>query len=185
MVNGYNAVKAYLAAYPGTSYESACSLASHLLRNIKIQAYVQYLKDNLEQTLGLSRARIAMEYMKLAFNSVADIHNTWVTRKELSELTPDQRSCISDIESKIIKKYDPETEQYYQIEQVKVKFYSKVSALRDLTKFFGYAEPEKVEASLQHYHKVEQIPTDKLSPQAKQLLLEISQQQLSERIIEN
>lgn len=67
--NGYNGTQAYLAVYPTTEKEnSAAAASSRLLRSVKIQDHIKYLKANKEEAAGLSWLKIADEFRKLAFD---------------------------------------------------------------------------------------------------------------------
>jgi len=52
------------------------------------------------------------EHKKLAFSSIANLHNTWITRKEFEELTEDQKACISEITTQV-KQYYPKDSAAY------------------------------------------------------------------------
>jgi superfamily II DNA/RNA helicase len=74
---------------------------------------------------------------------MADLHDTWLTRKEFEELTPTQRACISEIS--VISKSNPETG--FEEEHIKVKLYDKHRALENINKMLGYNEADKIQVS--------------------------------------
>ncbi len=160
--------------------------SSKLLVNTNIKAYIKYLQANLEKLAGISRLRIAREYEKLAFTSIGHLHNTWIDRKEFEDLTEDQKSCISEIQTKVDRRNVGTKEKPLIIsivEEIRIKLYDRKQALDSLVKFFGYAEPEKhantISGKVEHTIRVEEIPTDELSKGAQKLLLEVSQKQLT------
>ena len=160
---------------------------NQLLKNTKIKAYVEEVQKDIAKYVGISRARIAREYMKLAFNTIADLHNTWITRKEFSDLTADQKACISEIQTKVTKRNVVTNAEpiILDVEEIKIKLYDKKGALDSLTKFFGYAEPEKIIGQFEHNVTINEIKTDGLSKPAQELLIEIAQKQLTDGVTIN
>jgi phage terminase small subunit len=143
----WNATRAYQIAFPDSGYNAARSSASTLLTNSNIQAYIKELQADLEKVAGLSRLKVVTEFKKIAFTSIAHLHNTWVERRKFEELSEDQKSCISEIETRIVKKNigtsdDPEI---VDIEQIKVKLHDKQRALDAINKMLGYNEPDKMQ----------------------------------------
>lgn len=185
----WNATRAYQTAYPNVTYDSASVLGHTLLRNIKIQAYCKELQKDTERLAGISRLMVAQEYMKLAFTSIGHLHNTWIDRKEFDDLTEDQKSCISEIQSRVVKRKEGTDKKPVLIivEEIRVKLYDRKQALDSLVKFFGYAEPDKIHntGKVEHIIKVEEIPTKELSKPAQQLLLEVSKKQLTDGVSSN
>ena len=147
----WNATKAYRAAYVSvTNDNSAAASASALLRNPKIQKYVSDIQNDLEKTCGISKVKILFEHKKLAFSSIASLHNTWISRKEFETLTEDQKACISEIDTKIKTEFEydpdnPKEKKPIEVEYVKIKLYDKQKALDSITKMLGYEAPSKSE----------------------------------------
>ena len=138
----WNGSKAAIRA--GYSESSAKEIASENLTKPNIQAYIQLIKNDLEYLCGISRRMVMEEHKKLAFSSIANLHNTWITRKEFEELTEDQKSCIAEITTQI-KKYNPKDAPEYEVEFVKIKLYDKQKALDSISKILGYDAPIKIE----------------------------------------
>jgi len=178
LINGHNAVQAYMKVYPNVEYNVAGVLGHGLLKKVKVQELIKEYHENIEQTVGISRERVAREYMKLAFNSMAALRQDWVTLKEYNEIPKHIKDCIQEVQNKI----DPETGE---IIEVRVKMFDKKAALDSLTKFFGYAEPDKYQGTINHNLTINKINTDGLSKPAQELLLEISQKQLTEAVTQN
>lgn len=182
VVYDWNATRAYQIAYPRVLKSTASTLGYHLLRDAKVRSYIEQLKRNIEEHIGISRAMVAKEYMKIAFTSMGHLHNDWISRKEFDQLSDEQKSCISEISTqiKVTRQADGSLEEN---EFIKVKLYNKVAALDSLTKFFGYAEPERFEGNIGHSHHIlgaESIPVEELSSSARKVLLEITRKQLEE-----
>lgn len=140
----WNGTRAYKAAYPEVNTdESAKAAASRLLTNVNVQSYLKEIQQDLEKQAGISRLKVLREHQKLAFSSIAHLHNTWIERKQFDELTDDQKDCIAEISTQIKVGRDVNgnlTENEY----VKVKLYDKQKSLDAISKMLGYNEPEKV-----------------------------------------
>lgn len=145
-----NATQAAIRA--GYSENTARSQASQLLTKLNIQARIRYLQDNLAETAGLSRLRVLNEHMKMAFSSIAHLHNTWISRKNFEELTEDQKSCIAEIDTKIKTEYqyNPGTEKKepISVEYVRIKLYDKQKALDSISKMLGFDAPTRIDVNL-------------------------------------
>ena len=68
---------------------------------LEIQSRIQHMKDNLAETAGITALMIASEHAKIAFSSIAHLHNTWISLKEFETLTEDQKTCIQEISTKV------------------------------------------------------------------------------------
>jgi phage terminase small subunit len=146
----WNATRSYLTAYPTIiNHNSAGVLAHRLLRKVKVQKYIEQIQDNLEKTAGISRMKILNEHMKLAFSSIADMHNTWIKRKDFESLTNDQRACIAEIDTKVKTEYEYNSEtkekEPIAVEYIRIKLYDKQKALDSISKMLGYDAPVKTE----------------------------------------
>lgn len=143
----WNGSRAYKVAYPGVTDGSARALASDLLTKVNIQDYIELVQKDLEQLAGISRWKVLNEHQKLAFSSIAHLHNTWIERKEFELLTPEQKDCIAEIDTKIRTEweYDPGVESKIpiRVEYVKIKLYDKQKALDSISKMLGYDAPIK------------------------------------------
>ena len=141
----WNATRAYKVAYPdyGTD-ENARASSSRLLTNVNIQDYITEIQKDLEKLAGISRQRVLEEHMKIAFSSIAHLHNTWIDRKEFEELTEQQKACIAEIDVKQVNS----KEKGYNVEQVKIKLYDKQKALESISRMLGYNEAEKHELKI-------------------------------------
>jgi phage terminase small subunit len=144
----FNGSRAYQTAYPESSPESARAAAARLLADVNIRAYAKSLQDNLAETTGISRVRVIREHEKLAFSSIAHLHNTWITRKEFEELTEDQKACISEISTQTRMEKNPiEDGPPIQIDFIKIKLYDKQKSLDAINKMLGFDAPSKIDLS--------------------------------------
>lgn len=145
LANGMNASKAALLA--GYSKKSAYSIGQQNLKKLEIQTRISEMKENLAETAGITALMIAKEHAKIAFSNVARLHNTWIERKELEQLTEDEKSCIQEISTKVVK-INTGTRDLpiiADVEYVKIKTYDKQKALDSLTNLLGYNAPVKKE----------------------------------------
>lgn len=143
----WNATRAAKAA--GYSEDTAGEIGFENLKKPQIQAYVTEIQKDLEKTAGISRLKIVREHEKIAFSSIAHLHNTWIDRKEFDQLTEDQKACIQEITTQTRKEFvktitDPDGVEV-QVDYVKIKLYSKQASLESLSKMLGYNEPEKIQ----------------------------------------
>lgn len=149
----YNGTRAYKEVYEDVTEETARANASRLLTNANIKAYLESLKRKLAELSGISPLTVLNEYKKIAFSSIAHLHNTWIELKEFETLTPEQKECIQEIETKTIRKvtkeYNEATDKYepvpYDVEYVKIKLYDKLKSLDSINKMLGYNAPEEVD----------------------------------------
>ena len=149
----WNGSRAALKA--GYSKRSAKEIASGNLTKHNIKAFIKFLRGNIELSLGLSKEMVVLEHMKIAFSSIAHLHNTWISKKEFENLTEEQKACIQEIDSKVTKKaakpkYDKDGVQVNAGEMtynayIKVKLYDKSKALESLSRLMGYDAPLKTE----------------------------------------
>lgn len=145
----FNATRA--AKVAGYSEETAYSIGSENLKKPEIQAYIKELQKDLEKTSGISRLKVLREYEKLAFSSIANLHNTWIKRKDFEKLSEEQKACISEIQTQTRTEmtYNPKTEQEepVQVDFVKIKLHDKQRALDSISKMLGFNAAEKVEVN--------------------------------------
>lgn len=142
----FNATRAYCVAYPESSREAASVSAYHLLRNPKIQAFIKELQEDLGKTAGISRLKVLREHEKLAFSSIAHLHDTWITRREFEKLSESEKACIAEIHTQTRMERNPiEDGPPIQVDFVKIKLYDKQKALDSIAKMLGYNAPDKVD----------------------------------------
>ena len=149
----WNASRAYKVAYPNIKDDNtarACS--SRLLTNDNVKAYIEDIQKDLEKMAGISRLKVMNEHMKMAFSSIAHLHNTWIERKEFKSLTEEQKACIAEIDTKTQKKTEWEWDEeegkkvpsIYDVEYIRIKLYDKQKALDSISKMLGYDAPIKL-----------------------------------------
>ena len=140
-----NATKAAILA--GYSEKTARSIGCENLTKPHIQKRIKYLKDNLAETAGISALRVLKEHEKIAFSSIAHLHNTWLERTEFEMLTEDQKSCIKNISTKIVKKNIGASDEpdIVDVEYVKIELYDKQKSLDSINAMLGFDAPVRTE----------------------------------------
>lgn len=138
-----NATKAYMAVYPESNPKSAEANSSRLIGNDKVKKRIAYLKNNLAEAAGVSTLMIVEEHKKMAFTSIAHMHNTWVERKEFENLTPEQKACIAEIKTRTRKVYSDVGESIGEVEEIQLKLYDKQKSLAEIAKLIGGYPAEK------------------------------------------
>ncbi len=146
-----NASKAYRCAYlcKGWKDNSVWVAASKLLATTKVSLRVEELRRGNAERSEITRDMVLAEYKKIAFSSIAHMHNSWVDRKAFEELTPNEKACIESIDTKVVRKLikNGEDSEPVEVEQIKIKLYSKLVALDKITEMQGWKEPTKHEVT--------------------------------------
>lgn len=143
-VKYWNGTRAAIKA--GYSEDSAKEIASENLTKPNIQKYIAYLKANLAELAEITPFMVLAEYSKIAFSSIAHLHNTWIERKEFDELTDEQKACIAEIstQTRTTKTLDGDV---IEVDYVKIKLHDKLKSLEGINKMLGYDAPQKVDLS--------------------------------------
>lgn len=147
----WNATRAAIVA--GYSEKTAAVIGCENLIKPNIQEYLKEIQADLAKTAGISRLQVIREHQKLAFSSIAHLHNTWVDRKDFDELSKDQKDCIQEISSRVVSKWVDDKE--ITTEEVKVKLYDKQKSLDSICKMLGYNEPEEHNLNLNNISGLE------------------------------
>lgn len=146
----FNATQAAIRS--GYSEKTAGVIGNENLKKPYIQSRIKEMQDNLAETAGISRLKVVSEHMKLAFSSIAHLHNTWIERKEFESLTDDQKTCIAEIDTKIRTEYeynaDLKEKEPIRVEYVRIKLYDKQKALDSISKMLGFDAPTKMQVGI-------------------------------------
>lgn len=147
----FNGSRAYREVYGEMGEEVARAAASRLLSNVNVKSYLESLKTRLAELSGISPLMILNEHRKIAFSSIANLHLTWITRKEFEDLSDDDKGCIQEIDTKIKTEYqfNPETEKKepISVEYVRIRLFDKAKSLESINKMLGYDLPTKIDLS--------------------------------------
>lgn len=160
----WNATRSYNIAYPDEkrSNDTTRSNASQLLTNPNIQAYIKEIQADIQKQAGISRLMVINEHKKLAFSSIAHLHNKWIELKDFDQLSNEQKDCISEIDTKVLKKNlgTRDEPEIIDVEYVKIKMYDKQKSLDSISKMLGFNEPDKIESrqAIEYVNVSKQFP---------------------------
>jgi phage terminase small subunit len=143
ILSGWNGVQAYMKVYD-CQYDSAKSQAHKLITNNYIQAYIVELQKDSEKLIGISKEKIGLAFLEMTDATMASYHNTWMSKKDFEALTPAQKACISEIETRDRTIHLPGGKKIHE-QEIKFKVYSRADALKELKKMYGYDAPVKQE----------------------------------------
>lgn len=135
----FNATQAAIRA--GYSKRTARSIGCENLTKPDIKERIRKLKANLSEASGISALRVLNEHAKIAFSSMAHLHNTWIKKKEFEALTDEQKACISEIDTKLRTEYidDPSGKRIpMRVASVRIKLYDKQKALDSISNILGF-----------------------------------------------
>lgn len=136
----WNGTRAYMVAYPNCKESTAAVNASKLLRNTKVKAYIDKIKDNLSLLTGITLISQALELKKVAYSNASDLKKDWETFKDWDDLTEAQKTAISEITHS-----ETTIGEEMTAKVVKVKMHDKLKALAMLNKMFGFGESETID----------------------------------------
>lgn len=150
--NGSRAARA--AKY---SEKTCAAIASENLTKPYIKKYLDFIKDDFEKEAGISKLKQLKELHKIAYSSIAHLHNTWIELSDFEKLTEYQKASIESIDTKIeqkacrvdltLSKKDgiEVKDATREVKYVKIKLYSKTQALEMINKMLGYNSPDKLD----------------------------------------
>lgn len=128
----------------GYSKKTAGSMGHELLKIPEIKQYIELIKSDLEELSGVTKLRNLKELAKIAYSSIAHLHDTWVDLVEYENLTEDQKAAIESIETDTVKRFEGIYSEPVEVEKVKIKLHPKGSAIAEINKMMGYHAAEKV-----------------------------------------
>lgn len=139
-----NATRAYKKAYPNCKKdETANAAASRLLRNVKVQEYLQSQKDNLKEKINVTQEQVINQLARIAFGDIRKLYNDSGSLKNIQDLDDDTAAILTGVET--TEEFDGYGEDKEMIGYTKkVKMADKTKALDLLGKYFGIFK-EKVE----------------------------------------
>lgn len=123
----------------GYSKDTAYSIASENLKKPEIKAYIEELQQDVAKLCGVSAARNVLELKKIAYSSLAEFKDGWMTEKDFDELTDDQKSVLSEIQH-TTKVFEGGQETI-----VKFKLHDKQRAIEIMNKMLGFNATDKLD----------------------------------------
>ena len=164
-VMDFNGTRSAIIA--GYSEKTAYSISGENLKKPEINAYINYLQENISMNLGISREKIATEYAKIAFSSIEDLHDSWLTLQDYDTLDSDALAAIQSIESIKKKIYNDDGEEEY-VDMVRIKLYDKIKGLNGVEKALGYDKPMEVKVD-DISHKIKSLSNTELDNRLERL----------------
>ena len=129
------------ARVAGYSENTVGEIGYENLRKPQIKEYIDFIQKDLAKLANVSALRNVQELSKIAYSSIAHLHNSWIELKEFESLTDDQKSAIESIDTKTeVVNMGEET---LTVKYVKIKLYSKTQALDMINKMLGWNAPTK------------------------------------------
>lgn len=135
----FNGTRSAIVA--GYSEKTARQIATETLSKPYIQDYINEIQKDLSKLSGVTALRNILELKKIAYASIAQFKNDWMTEKDFNELTEEQLACISDIQ------YQTRTTGENTELIVKFKLHDKQRAIEILNKMLGFNEADKLDLS--------------------------------------
>lgn len=132
----------------GYSQKTAYSIAYNLLKKVEIQQRIKEIQSDLQKATGLTAIRILNEHKKLAFSSIAHLHDTWIERKDFEKLTKAEKDSIKSISTKVLKAQNIGTKdepEIVDVEYVKIELWDKQKSLDSIANLLGLNAPIKNE----------------------------------------
>ncbi len=129
----WNATRAAKAA--GYSDKTAHSIGHENLTKPEINAYIEEIQKDLAKLAGVSALRNILELKKIAYSSIGDFKENWMTEKDFKKLSADVKAALSEIH------YVKEGKN----KMVRFKLYDKQKAIEGLNKMLGFNEPDKTD----------------------------------------
>lgn len=139
-----NATQAAIRA--GYSEKTAQMIGYENLRKPQIADRISEMQGNLAKTAGITALRVLNEHEKMAFSSIAHLHQNWITLKDFKELTEAQKACVKSISTKIVKKNigTSEDPEIVNVEMIKVELFDKQKSLDSISNILGFNKPKQI-----------------------------------------
>ena len=140
-----NASDAYRRAYSceNMKNDTINNKAYELLNNGEITARIKELQEERKNKSDITKERILQELSSIAFSTIADMHNTWIERKEFDKLSKKEKSAIKSISTKTLKK-NIDNPEIVDVEYVKIELYDKIKAIERICKMLGFDAASEV-----------------------------------------
>lgn len=139
----FNATRAAIVA--GYSRRSAAVIGRQNLIKPNIQSRIKGIMSDLAKASEMSALKLVQEHAKIAFSDAGQFRLNWITMKDFKCLTPEQKACIQEISTKVVKQ-NIGTRKHpviVNVEYVKLKLYDKQESLDKLSEMLGFNAPVK------------------------------------------
>ena len=158
--NGGNASDAYRAAY-ATKRMSAKTIneaAFRLLRNSKVTARIEELRERVAQRTVLDESRTLDEMARLAYADPAELYDNAGRFKPIKDLPPHVRAAIASVKTRrtITKKADEVISEEVIVDEVKL--WNKNTAIDMANKHMGLYERDNAQRRQGPMDALEDLP---------------------------
>lgn len=149
----YNATMSYMRAYkkPHSTYNSCAASSSFLLRLPKIKQYLEFLKSDIEKTVGFSKIQMLKELKAVATANLPEMYDNWIRQKDLERLKseePELCKAIKEISTKVEMKLNALKEPV-EVVYVKISLHDKLGAIEKIFRAMGWNEPDTLNVNIQ------------------------------------
>jgi Terminase small subunit len=137
LVEHHSPEQAFMHAYGYSNRTHGYTCVDQEVKKPHVQARILELRADLEQRTAIGRERVAAELGNIGFQNISDYldhDGENLTLKALGQLTREQSGAIKGITQ------DKDG-------RIKLEFYDKISALRDLAKLMGWTQETTVNAT--------------------------------------
>lgn len=131
---------------PGITTKHPQVAASRLMANEKVQAYIQELRREQQEKLGISQDRVLQELARMAYVDPGEMYDEFGCLKPINEMPEDVRRAIASVETKEIFEQDGKKKKYVG-DNKKVLLTAKEKALEMLARHLGMFEKDNKQSA--------------------------------------
>jgi phage terminase small subunit len=155
-----NATRAYRIAYPSIKKESTInSLASRLLRNDKVNEYLEKRKLDRQKRTEITQDMVIKELAKIAFVDMRKLYNERGNLLDIHSIDDDTAGAISSIET--LEEYSGYGENREKTgDTQKVKMLDKTKALELLGKHLGMFKETNINVNMNYEDYISKVVDD-------------------------
>lgn len=137
-----NATKA--AKEAGCTGKNLQQIGSEILRHERVRPYIEYLRQQQLEKMGVSKDRVLLEICRMAYVDPGDLYDEYGCIKNINEMPEDVRRAISSIETKELFEQDGRKKKYVG-DAKKVKLGPKEKALDMLCRHLGLYQLDNIQ----------------------------------------
>lgn len=130
----------------GCTGKSIDSIASQLLSHPLVSPYIEHLRQQQMDNMGVTKDRVLLELCRMAYVDPGDLYDDQGCIKNIKDMPEDVRRSISSIETKEIYEQDGRKKKYVG-DAKRVKLGPKEKALEMLCKHLGLFQLDNLQKS--------------------------------------
>lgn len=139
----HNATRAYQRAYPNTSYATAATQGYRLLKKPRVAAEVAAAEREHLRATGVTAKRVLRELAAIAFHDPVDVFESGSegapVPRAWGAISPRARRAIQSVKVRR-KRVEGGDGQAWVVEEIDLRFHSKLDALSQLAKHLGLTQ---------------------------------------------